>query len=188
MRSLKHFAEQTVRSPLAANVAAFAAAEQVEEVSRLATGLAMARTMEPAQTGIATDTMAVDVIMKSLAEYSVGEVLIGSAEDAVEATVRTVRRLTRGWCIALFVVRCALPAVLWSTASQWLGARGEVGPDFRPSLMTALAINTATLVVAPPGLFAVARAIVVTATVSPSFAAWPAFRLTLASVPAALAL
>ena len=102
MRTLKHIAEQIIRSPLAANVAAFAAAEVVGKISRLATVLAMARTLEPAQIGIAAAALAVGEIMKSLTENGVGHFLVRAPADTVEAAARTARRLFWVWCGGLF--------------------------------------------------------------------------------------
>lgn len=122
MRTLKHFAAQIIRSPLASNVAAFAAAELVGKVSRLGTVLAMARTMEPAQIGVAAGALAIGEIMKSLTENGIGHVLIAADEHTIEAKARTAHRLVWGWCIGLLLVQGAIAVTVYAFMDDWVVA------------------------------------------------------------------
>jgi PST family polysaccharide transporter len=98
----------------AANLIAYGASEVAAKASRLLVVIAVARTLDLTQIGIAASAMAAGDILKALTENGVGQRIIAASEDKLEATCIAARRIFRIWCTGLFVLQAGIAAVLWA--------------------------------------------------------------------------
>ena len=80
----------------------------------------------------------------------------------------------------------AIPAVLWSTASQWLRANDRAGTEFAYAAFVGLTLSAAVALAAPFGLQAVAVAFVATAAVTQIGAAALAIQLHKPALPTSI--
>jgi lipopolysaccharide exporter len=97
----------------ATNLMAYGASEVAAKASRLLVVIAVARTLDLTQIGIAASAMAAGDILKALTENGVGQRIIAASDEQLEATCRTARGIFWFWCIGLFAVQSVLAVALW---------------------------------------------------------------------------
>ncbi len=100
-------------SALIGNLMAYGASEVASKASRLIVVMAVARTLDLGQIGIAATAMAAGDILKSLTENGVGQRIISARDDALEAVCATAHRIFWGWSIGLFAIQTAIAAGFW---------------------------------------------------------------------------
>ncbi|MEP2920616.1 MAG: oligosaccharide flippase family protein [Sulfitobacter sp.] len=105
---------------LATNLIAYGASEVAAKASRLLVVVAVARTLDLTQIGIAASAMAAGDILKALTENGVGQRIIAAREDALEATCNAARRIFWAWCIGLFVVQSLIAGALFAVGGSGL--------------------------------------------------------------------
>lgn len=101
--------------PLAQNLIAYGASEAASKASRLVVVIAVARTLDLAQIGVAAAALAAADILKSLTENGIGQKIIAARDEDLAATCATAHRLFWLWCLGLFVIQGAvgLGLYLW---------------------------------------------------------------------------
>ena len=105
-------------SALIGNLMAYGASEVASKASRLIVVVAVARTLDLGQIGVAATAMAVGDILKSLTENGVGQRIIAARDDALEAVCATAHRIFWGWCVGLFAIQAAIAAGFWLTGGS----------------------------------------------------------------------
>ncbi|WP_095588242.1 oligosaccharide flippase family protein [Actibacterium ureilyticum] len=100
---------------LARNLIAYGASEAASKASRLLVVVAVARTLDLGQIGVAAAALAAADILKSLTENGIGQRIIAAREDQLAATCATAHKLFWIWCLGLFVVQAlvGLGIYLW---------------------------------------------------------------------------
>ena len=105
---------------LATNLIAYGASEVAAKASRLLVVVAVARTLDLTQIGIAASAMAAGDILKALTENGVGQRIIAASDDALEATCATARRIFWVWCFGLFVFQALVAGALFLSGGSEL--------------------------------------------------------------------
>ena len=105
-------------SALIGNLMAYGASEVASKASRLIVVMAVARTLDLTQIGVAATAMAAGDILKSLTENGVGQRIIAARDDALEAVCATAHRIFWGWCVGLFAIQAAIAAGFWLTGGS----------------------------------------------------------------------
>lgn len=105
-------------SALIGNLMAYGASEVASKASRLIVVMAVARTLDLGQIGVAATAMAAGDILKSLTENGVGQRIIAARDDALEAVCATAHRIFWGWCVGLFAIQAAIAAGFWLTGGS----------------------------------------------------------------------
>lgn len=95
------------------NLAAYGASEAASKLSRLFVVVALARTLSPAELGLAALALAAGDILKSLTENGAGHRIIAARAAELESTCRAAHRIFWVWCIGLFLVQAGVAALLW---------------------------------------------------------------------------
>ncbi|RYH01176.1 polysaccharide biosynthesis protein [Salipiger sp. IMCC34102] len=108
----------TRQSTLVANLMAYGASEVASKASRLIVVMAVARTLDLTQIGVAATAMAAGDILKSLTENGVGQRIIAARDEDLEATCATAHRIFWGWSIAMFALQAAIAAGFWLTGAS----------------------------------------------------------------------
>lgn len=103
---------------LATNLIAYGASEVASKASRLLVVVAVARTLDLTQIGIAASAMAAGDLLKALTENGVGQRIIAARDDALEATCIAARRIFWLWCLGLFVLQATIAAGLYATGGS----------------------------------------------------------------------
>lgn len=100
---------------LAQNLIAYGASEAASKASRLVVVIAVARTLDLAEIGVAAAALAAADILKSLTENGIGQKIIAAPEEELAATCATAHRLFWLWCVGLFVAQAlvGLGLYLW---------------------------------------------------------------------------
>ncbi|SEQ03297.1 polysaccharide transporter, PST family [Loktanella sp. DSM 29012] len=95
---------QLTRKPTAfvGNLMAYGASEVASKVSRLFVVMAVARSLDLTQIGIAASAIAAGDILKSLTENGVGQRIIAARDEELQATCATAHRIFWVWCSGLF--------------------------------------------------------------------------------------
>ena len=105
------FAETTKH--FATNLIAYGASEVAAKASRLFVVVAVARTLDLTQIGIAASALAAGDLLKALTENGVGQRIIVASDEALEATCTAARRIFWLWCFGLFAAQALIAAVLY---------------------------------------------------------------------------
>ena len=104
----------TVKIPqLAQNLLAYGASEAAGKVSRLLVVVAVARTLDLAEIGVAAAALAAADIVKSLTENGIGQRIIAASERDLPAVCNTAHRLFWSWCLGLFVLQALVGILLF---------------------------------------------------------------------------
>lgn len=103
---------------LATNLLAYGASEVASKASRLLVVVAVARTLDLTQIGIAAAAMAAGDILKALTENGVGQRIIAARDAELDATCATAHRIFWVWCVGLFLAQACLAAVLYFTGAS----------------------------------------------------------------------
>jgi len=108
----------TQAKTFATNLAAYGASEAASKVSRLLVVVAVARTLDLTQIGIAAAAMAAGDILKALTENGVGQRIIAAKDDALESVCATAHRIFWIWCVGLTLAQTALAGVIYLTGGD----------------------------------------------------------------------
>ncbi|MCR9125884.1 MAG: oligosaccharide flippase family protein [Rhodobacteraceae bacterium] len=100
------------QGPFARNLIAYGASEVAAKLSRLAVVVAVARTMQAEEIGVAAAAMAAADILKSLTETGVGQRIIAAPEDRLQAVCATARRIFVAWSLGLCGLQIALAGAI----------------------------------------------------------------------------
>lgn len=95
------------------NLLAYGASEVATKASRLLVVIAVARTLDLHQIGIAASAMAAGDILKSLTENGVGQRIIVARDADLEATCATAHRIFWAWCTGLFAIQALIAAFFY---------------------------------------------------------------------------
>ena len=108
---------------LAQNLIAYGASEAASKASRLVVVIAVARTLDLAQIGVAAAALAAADILKSLTENGIGQKIIAASAEDLAATCATAHRLFWIWCLGLFAMQAlvGLALYLWGGNLMLLG-------------------------------------------------------------------
>lgn len=105
---------------LASNLIAYGASEVAAKASRLLVVIAVARTLDLTQIGIAASAMAAGDILKALTENGVGQRIIAASDETLEATCTAARRIFWIWCFGLFVLQALIAGALYMSGGSTL--------------------------------------------------------------------
>ncbi len=100
---------------------AFGASEITAKVSRILVVIAVARSMDAAQIGVAAAALAAGDILKALSENGVGQRIIAAPQAELEATCNRAQSLFRLWCLGLTGFQWSIAAGLYAYGAQELG-------------------------------------------------------------------
>jgi lipopolysaccharide exporter len=103
---------------LISNLMAYGASEVASKASRLIVVVAVARTLDLTQIGIAATAMAAGDILKSLTENGVGQRIIAASDDTLDATCATAHRIFWSWCAGLFALQSAIAMAYYMTGGS----------------------------------------------------------------------
>ena len=111
----------TQHKSLVTNLLAYGASEVASKASRLLVVVAVARTLDLTQIGIAAAAIAAGDILKALTENGVGQRIIAARDTELDATCATAHRIFWVWCIGLFLAQaCVAGALFFIGASPLL--------------------------------------------------------------------
>ena len=99
---------------IAQNLFAYGASEVAAKASRLLVVVAVARTLDLAQIGVAAAALAAADILKALTENGVGQRIIAAREDELPQTCATAHRIFWVWCTGLFLAQSAVGLALYA--------------------------------------------------------------------------
>lgn len=102
---------------IAQNLFAYGASEVAAKASRLLVVIAVARTLDLAQIGVAAAALAAADILKSLTENGVGQKIIAATDEELPATCATAQRIFWVWCLGLFFMQAAVGLALYATGA-----------------------------------------------------------------------
>lgn len=96
----------------ATNLIAYGASEVASKASRLLVVVAVARTLDLTQIGIAAAALAAGDILKALTENGVGQRIIAARDEDLDETCATAHRIFWIWCVGLFLAQASIAAAL----------------------------------------------------------------------------
>lgn len=99
--------------PIFGHLMAYGASEIATKLSRLGVVVAVARTLDVAEIGIAAAALAMGDLLKSLTENGIGQKLISAREADLAAMCNRAHGLFWIWCLGLFLVQSLLAAAVW---------------------------------------------------------------------------
>ena len=102
------------------NLLAYSASEVAAKSSRLLVVIAISRSMDVAQIGLAAAAMAAGDILKSLTENGVGQRIIAAPDRDLEATCVAAHRIFWSWCLGLFALQMLIAAFVVLVLGNWL--------------------------------------------------------------------
>jgi lipopolysaccharide exporter len=105
---------------IASNLITYGASELASKASRLLVVVAIARTLDLTQIGIAASAIAAGDILKSLTENGVGQRIIAASDEALEATCLAARQIFWVWCFGLFVLQALIASALFISGENEL--------------------------------------------------------------------
>lgn len=108
----------TQHKSLFTNLLAYGASEVASKASRLLVVVAVARTLDLTQIGIAAAAIAAGDILKALTENGVGQRIIAARDAELDATCATAHRIFWIWCIGLFLAQACVSAALFFTGAS----------------------------------------------------------------------
>lgn len=99
---------------LAQNLLAYGASEVASKASRLLVVIAVARTLELAEIGMAAAAFAAGDVLKAVTENGVGQKIISAEERDLASVCATAHRIFWAWCVGLFLVQTAIGAAIYA--------------------------------------------------------------------------
>lgn len=90
------------------NLMAYGASEVASKASRLLVVMAVARTLDLKEIGIAASAIAAGDILKSLTENGVGQKIIAAREQDLASVCATAQRIFWCWCVGLFALQAII--------------------------------------------------------------------------------
>lgn len=130
---------------LAQNLIAYGASEVAAKASRLLVVIAVARTLELTEIGLAAAAFAAGDVLKAVTENGVGQRIIAASDDALEATCATAHRIFWVWCVGLCIVQIGIGAAIYASGGS-------------PMLFALITILAAEYLFMPAGLVQAALA------------------------------
>ncbi|KIC36978.1 oligosaccharide flippase family protein [Leisingera sp. ANG-M7] len=110
---------RTLQIPsFAKNLLAYGASEAAAKVSRLLVVVAVARTLDLDQIGIAAAALAAADIVKSLTENGVIQKIIAAPQAQLQQTCATAHRIFWVWCVGLFLLQSLAGLVLFASGGS----------------------------------------------------------------------
>lgn len=103
----------TQAKTLLGHLMAYGASELASKLSRLGVVIAVARTLEASEIGIAAAALATGDLLKSLTENGIGQRLIAARAQDLPAMCNRAHQLFWIWGLGLFTVQAALAALVW---------------------------------------------------------------------------
>ncbi|MDG1282085.1 MAG: oligosaccharide flippase family protein [Pseudorhodobacter sp.] len=97
----------------ARNLLAYGGSELGAKLSRLLVVIAVSRTLDLAEIGMAAAALAAADIVKSLTENGVIQRIIAAPADRLAATCLTAHRIFWVWCLGLFALQLGVAAAIW---------------------------------------------------------------------------
>jgi PST family polysaccharide transporter len=101
-------------SRIAQNLFAYGASEVASKASRLLVVVAVARSLDLGQIGVAAAALAAADILKALTENGVGQRIIAAPEAELPQTCATAHRIFWVWCVGLFLAQSAVGFALYA--------------------------------------------------------------------------
>lgn len=92
---------------------AYGASEIATKLSRLGVVIAVARTLDAAEIGVAAAALATGDLLKSLTENGVGQRIIAASQAELSATCNRAHGLFWVWCVGLFTVQSLIAGAVW---------------------------------------------------------------------------
>ncbi len=105
-------------STFSRNLIAYGLSEVTAKASRLLVVVAIARSMNAAEIGIAAAALAGGDILKSFTETGVNQRIMSAPNDRLEATAATASRIFWIWTLGLFGVQNAIAAFIYQTGGS----------------------------------------------------------------------
>lgn len=105
-------------SRLGRNLLAYGASEVAAKASRLLVVVAVARTLDLEQIGIAAAALAAADILKAFTENGVGQRIIAARQEDLAATCATAHRIFWIWCLGLFAAQAAVAVALYAAGGS----------------------------------------------------------------------
>lgn len=102
----------------AKNLFAYGASEVAAKASRLLVVVAVARTLDLSQIGMAAAALAAADILKSLTENGVIQKIIAAPKAQLSQTCVTAHRIFWVWCIGLFVLQSLVGVILYASGGS----------------------------------------------------------------------
>ncbi|WP_341365904.1 oligosaccharide flippase family protein [Yoonia sp. BS5-3] len=103
---------------LAQNLIAYGASEVAAKASRLLVVIAVARTLELTEIGLAAAAFAAGDVLKAVTENGVGQRIIAASDDSLEKTCATAHRIFWVWCLALCALQVGIGAVIFASGGS----------------------------------------------------------------------
>lgn len=104
---------------IAKHLFAYGASEVAAKASRLLVVIAVARSLELSQIGVAAAALAAADIVKSLTENGVNQKIIAAPEAVLPQTCATAHRIFWIWCLGLFALQSAVAFALYATGASF---------------------------------------------------------------------
>lgn len=101
------------RKNLLGHLLAYGASEMASKLSRLGVVIAVARTLEASEIGIAAAAIATGDMLKALTENGVIQRIIAARDEELDATCNRAHGLFWAWCLGLFGVQAAVATGVW---------------------------------------------------------------------------
>jgi PST family polysaccharide transporter len=98
---------------LAHHLIAYGASEVAAKASRLLVVVAVARTLDLKEIGLAAAAFAAGDVLKAVTENGVGQRIIAAKPDELGAVCATAHRIFWVWCVGLFVFQMGIGAALF---------------------------------------------------------------------------
>lgn len=108
------FARTSTPSRIAQNLFAYGASEVAAKASRLLVVVAVARSLDLAQIGVAAAALAAADILKALTENGVGQKIIAASDDDLPQITATAHRIFWIWCVGLFIAQSAIGVAIYA--------------------------------------------------------------------------
>ncbi|MAU45894.1 MAG: oligosaccharide flippase family protein [Rhodobacteraceae bacterium] len=102
------------RKNLLGHLLAYGASEMASKLSRLGVVIAVARTLEASEIGIAAAAIATGDMLKALTENGVIQRIIAARDEELDATCNRAHGLFWAWCLGLFGVQAAVATGVWA--------------------------------------------------------------------------
>ncbi|TMV93290.1 polysaccharide biosynthesis protein [Thioclava sp. BHET1] len=100
------------------HLVAYGASELASKLSRLGVVIAVARTLEVKEIGIAAAALAIGDLLKSLTENGIGQRLIAARDEDLPALCNRAHQLFWIWGLGLFAAQAALAGLVWGLSGN----------------------------------------------------------------------
>ena len=100
------------------NLIAYGASEVASKASRLLVVIAVARTLELSEIGLAAAAFAAGDVLKAVTENGVGQKIIAAPKRDLDATCATAHQIFWVWCIGLFAIQSIIGGVIYASGGS----------------------------------------------------------------------